>query len=83
MPRCAECDENCQNHVIDDRRRILCHACGREEAERQTRADAPGVWPEWANVIHSRTGEWYWTGEFNAQGEKLYLLKKSLMAPRA
>jgi hypothetical protein len=42
----------CQEHaVIDDRERPLCLDCGHDEAARQARADAPGVWPDWAARI--------------------------------
>jgi hypothetical protein len=47
---CSNCGLNvCQNHVvIDDNEHPLCFDCGKEEATRQMKADAPGVWPDWA-----------------------------------
>lgn len=45
-PTCSECGE--PSVVVSDRNKPLCADCGREEAERQTKADAPGVWPDWA-----------------------------------
>jgi hypothetical protein len=47
---CSECAlVVCQDHcVISDREKPLCFDCGKEEATRQMKADAPGVWPDWA-----------------------------------
>jgi hypothetical protein len=47
---CSECG-TVTNCVISDRGRPLCFDCGHEEATRQMKADAPGVWPDWADKI--------------------------------
>lgn len=46
---CAECGYIfCNDHVVNaDLGRTLCYDCGKDEAKRQCKADAPGVWPEW------------------------------------
>lgn len=52
---CSDCGlVVCQEHVVFNGERPLCHECGVEEAERQTKADAPGVWPDWAHGLLGR-----------------------------
>ena len=46
-----------ENVVFTELGDCLCHECGRDEAERQCKADAPGVWPEWAKDIEPRPKE--------------------------
>ena len=47
---CTECgDFACKDHcVVSDDGLPYCLECGRKEAERLSKADAPGLWPEWA-----------------------------------